>query len=93
MSASAAQKVVVVVAFILVGVPTGLCSIVSTPLIIAGFLEVLKGGGWEAFVLNLNLVILWLVGLAIAYLLIRQLRSTFGNKPGGSNGGNGGAPP
>jgi hypothetical protein len=86
MSASTAQKVVVVVAFILVGVPTGLCSIASTPIIIAGFFEVLKGGGWEAFVFNLYFVIFWLVGFAIAYLLIRQLRSTFGNTPGGANG-------
>ena len=88
MSASTGQKIAVVVAFILLGVPTGLCSILSTPLIIAGFLDVFKGGGWEAFVSGLIFTVPWLVGFAIAYLLVLQLRVTFSDKPGDSNDGN-----
>jgi len=90
-SASTGQKIAVVAAFILLGVPTGLCSVLSTPLIIAGFLDVFKGGGWDAFVYGLILTVPWLVGFAIAYVLILQLRSTFGDTPGGPNGDNRGA--
>ena len=88
MSASTGQKIAVVAAFILLGVPTGLCSILSTPFIIAGLLEVVKGGGLEAFVLNITFVVLWLVGLAIAALLILQIRMSFRDRPGGPNGDN-----
>ena len=93
MSASTGQKAAVVIAFILLGVPTGLCSLFSTPLIVAGCVEVLTGGGWEAFVYGLILSVPWVVGFAIAYLLMRQLRVTFSAEPDGPTGGNRGTSP
>ena len=93
MSASTGQKVVVVVAFILLGVPTGLCSIISTPFVIAAFVDAFKGGGWDAFTSSFTLVVPWLVGFAIAYLLIRQLTWTFGNKSDRSSGDDRGTSP
>jgi hypothetical protein len=93
MSASTGQKVAVVIAFILLGVPTGLCSILSTPFIIAGFLEVVKGRGLEVFVLNLSFAAVWLVGLAISSVLILQLRVTFRDKPSDPTGDDQGTSP
>jgi hypothetical protein len=92
MSASTGQKIAVVVAFIVLGVPTGLCSIVSTPFIIAGFVEVFRGEG-GAFTNALSMAVPWLVGFAIAYALIRQIRWTFSDKSGGWSGDDRGTPP
>jgi len=84
MSASTGQKIAVVVAFIVLGIPTGLCSIASAPFIIAGFVEAFRGEG-GAFTSTLSMAVPWLVGFAIAYVLIRQIRWTFSDQSGGSD--------
>jgi hypothetical protein len=83
-SASTAEKALAVIAFILVGIPTGLCSILSTP-----FLFGVLGGAVrdrEAVMPFLLLyAVPWLVGFAIAYALMRWLRWAF-RRDGADNG-------
>jgi hypothetical protein len=74
MSASRSERIIALIMFVLIGLPTGLCSALASPFIIGMFR---LGGGPEAFVSGFMLLLIWLLGFAIAYFLFRWLVRAF----------------
>jgi hypothetical protein len=77
MSASGGEKVIALITFVLIGIPTGLCSTIASPFVIGEFFSLRLAAGAEAFVSALLLLLVWLLGFAIAFVVIRWLARTF----------------
>jgi hypothetical protein len=77
MSGSTGDKIGVIVLFLLIGVPTGLCSTLASPFILSEFFSLRFLADSEAFMSALMLLLVWLLGFAIAFFLLRWLNHVF----------------
>lgn len=77
MSGSAGDKIGVIVLFVLIGVPTGLSSTLASPFILGEFFSLRFLADAEAFLSAFMLLLVWLLGFAIAFFLLRWLTHTF----------------
>ena len=77
MSGSGGEKTLAVITFLLIGVPTGLCSTLASPFIIGSLFSLRSIEGPEDLVSAFMLGLVWLLGFAIAFFLLRWLTHTF----------------
>ena len=77
MSGSTGDRIDVIILFFLVGVPTGLCSTFASPLILSELFSLRFLADSEAFLSAFMLLLVWLLGFAIAFFLLRWLTHVF----------------
>ena len=66
-----------IILFVLIGVPTGLCSTLASPFVLGEFFSLQFLANSEAFMSALMLLLVWLLGFAIAFFLLRWLTHVF----------------